>query len=105
MAFDLIVGVGGKTGGAHEVVACIDYHELPALLCLVKRIDSFFLQRISNLFEDQVFSPEEVEQALSHLLPLLVEPGGAGEQALLHKLIAALAYAKHKRLSLIGMAD
>ena len=105
MAFDLLVGKGSKVKDSPDIVGSIDFHELPAVSRLLKRIDSFFLHRVSNLFEDQAFSTEEVDQALTHLLPLLKEKLQADEQALLYKLVSALAYAKAKQQSLFGVAD
>lgn len=105
MAFDLMVGKSSKVKDSPEIVGSFDFHELPAATRLLKRVDSFFLHRVSNLFDDQVFSLKEVDQALDHLLPLLKEKLHADEQALLHKLISVLAYAKAKQQSLFGVAD
>lgn len=105
MAYDLVVGRSNKVKDSPVVVGSLDFYELPAISRLLKRVDSFFLHRVSNLFDDQAFSPDEVEQALSHLLPLLVQPCQPDEQALLHKLISVLAYAKHQQQSLYGVAD
>lgn len=105
MAFDLMVGKPSKTKDMSETVGCIDFNELPALSGLLERTDSFFLHRVSNLFADQTFSEEEVTQALTHLLPLLIQSLKADERALLHKLIAVLSYAQEKGLYLYGVAD
>ncbi|MBL8509478.1 hypothetical protein [Chitinimonas sp. JJ19] len=106
MAFDLVVGTSNKPKGASVIVGGIEFNELPAISRLLSRVDSFFLHRISNLFEDQSFSPEEVDQALTHLLPLLalgqLHPD---ERSMLHKLIAALSYARWKQQPLNGIAD
>jgi hypothetical protein len=105
MAFDLVVGKSSKVKDSPVIVGSIDFQDLPAISRLLKRVDSFFLNRVSNLFEDQAFSTEEVDQALAHLLPLLTSPLQPDEQALLHKFISVLAYARDKQQSLYGVAD
>jgi hypothetical protein len=72
MVFDLVVGTSIKIKDSSVIVGGIEFNELSAISRLILRVDSFFLHRISNLFEDQSFSLEEVDQALEHLLPLLV---------------------------------
>ena len=105
MAFDLMVGTGWRAKDQPSIVGAIEFDELPQISRLLKRVDSFFLHRISNLFEDQQFSVAEVEQALGHLLPLLTQTMPDGERAMLHKLIAVLAFAQRRQQSLFGLAD
>lgn len=105
MAFDLMVGKSNKVKDSPDVVGGIDFDDLPAISRLLQRVDSFFLHRVSNIFEDQAFSVEEIEQALNHLLPLLTQQCKQDEQAMLHKLISVLTYAKSKQQSLYGVAD
>ena len=105
MAYDLVVGTSSKVKDAPEIVGKIEFNELPAISRLLQRADLFLLNRISNLFEDQAFSLEEIHQALSQLLPLLVLELHADERAMLHKLIATLSYAEWKQLGLYGVAD
>jgi len=106
MAFDLVVGTSAKRKVASAFVGSIEFNELPAISRLLLRVDSFFLHRISNLFEDQSFSPEEVDQALTHLLPLLpLAQLHPDERSMLHKLVAALSYARWKQQPLHGVAD
>ena len=105
MAFDLMVGKSSKVKDSPDIVGSIDFDDLPAISRLLQRVDSFFLHRVSNLFNDQAFSTEEIEQALRHLLPLLTKQCKPDEQAILHKLISVLAYAKSKQQSLYGVAD
>jgi hypothetical protein len=105
MAYDLAVGTGRKVRDSPDFVGAIEFNELAALSRLLKHGDSFFLERISNLFEDQSFSLGEVEQALAHLLPLLCVSLHPDERALLHKLIAVLSFASWKQEGLHGIAD
>ncbi|GLR11595.1 hypothetical protein GCM10007907_03850 [Chitinimonas prasina] len=106
MAFDLVVGTSSKYKGASAFVGSIEFNELPAISRLIARVDSFFLHRISIFFVDQSFSPEEVDQALTHLLPLLTSGQlHPDERSMLHKLVAALSYARWKQQPLHGIAD
>ena len=105
MAFDLMVGTGWRVKDQPSMVGTIEFDELPHLSRLLKRQDCFFLHRISNLFEDQQFSVAEIAQALDQLLPLLTRPMPEAERAMLHKLIAVLAFAQSRRQPLFGVAD
>ena len=105
MAFDLMVGTGFRVKDRPSIIGAIEFDELPQISRLIKRVDSFFLHRISNLFDDQQFSVDEVAQALSHLLPLLTEAMPDAERAMLHKLIAVLAFAQQRNQTLFGVAD
>ena len=105
MAFDLMVGTGFRVKDHPSIVGAIEFDELPEFSRLLKRSDSFFLHRISNLFNDQQFSLAEVDQALGDLLPLLTQAMPDAERALLHKLIAVLAFAQRQQLPLFGVAD
>lgn len=106
MAFDLVVGISNKIKGSPVIVGGIEFNELPAISRLILRVDSFFLHRISNIFEDQSFSLDEIDQALAHLLPLLpVMQLLPDERGMLNKLVATLSYAKWKKHSLHGVAD
>lgn len=105
MAFDLMVGTGFRVKDRPSIIGAIEFDELPEISRLLKRVDSFFLHRISNLFEDQQFSVDEVAQALAQLLPLLTEAMPDAERAMLHKLIAVLAFAQQRQQTLFGVAD
>ena len=105
MPFDFLAGNGPQIRNPAHHVGSIDHHELPAILRLLAQADSFFLHRIFSLYEDQTFSTQEVEQALSHLVPLLARPLESDDRTLLHKLIAVLAYAQVTQQSLHGVAD
>ena len=105
MAFDLMVGTGWRAKDQPSIVGAIEFDELWQISALLKRVDSFFLHRISNLFDDQQFSVDEVVQALSHLLPLLTEAMPDAVRAMLHKLIAVLAFAQQRNQTLFGVAD
>lgn len=105
MAYDLVVGRGGKVKDAPDIVGGIEFAELPAISRLLERIDSSLLQRISNLFEDQAFSVAEIEQALPQFLPMLTVDLHPDERAFLQKLISVLTYAKWKQQGLYGIAD
>ena len=69
------------------VIGSIDYSECVEICALLKYKDSCFLSRISDLFQDQSFSVEELIQAQSYLLALLPIELSSKERALLHKLI------------------
>lgn len=105
MAFDFMAGNGTPIRNPAHHVGSIDHHELPAILRLLAHADSFFLHRIFGLYEDQAFSQQEVEQALSHLVPLLARPLESDDRTLLHKLIAVLAYAQVTQQPLYGVPD
>ncbi|MDR2299462.1 MAG: hypothetical protein LBE30_14115 [Comamonas sp.] len=105
MAFDLMVGTGWRVKDQPSMVGTIEFDELPQLSRLLKHHDCFFLHRIANLFEDQQFSLAEVAQALEQLLPLLTQPMPNAERAMLHKLIAVLAFAQSRQQPLFGVAD
>ena len=105
MPFDFVADNGPQIRNPAHHVGSIDHHELPAILRLLAHADSFFLHRIFGLYEDQTFSTQEVEQALSHLVPLLARPLESDDRTLLHKLIAVLAYAQVTQQSLHGVAD
>ena len=105
MAFDLMVGTGFRVKDRPSIIGAIEFDELPQISRLIKRVDSFFLHRISNLFEDQQFSVDEVAQALAQLLPLLTEAMPDAERTMLHKLIAVLAFAQQRNQTLFGVAD
>ena len=105
MAFDLMVGTGFRVKDRPSIVGAIEFDELPEISRLLKRVDSFFLHRVSNVFDDQQFSVDEVAQALAQLLPLLTEAMPDSERAMLHKLIAVLAFAQQRQQTLFGVAD
>ncbi|MEX8192416.1 hypothetical protein [Comamonas guangdongensis] len=105
MAFDFVIGTAYRVKDRPSIVGSIEFDELPQLERLGQRIDSFFLQRIANLFADQQFSVAEVAQALDHLLPLLSQTMPDAERAMLHKLIAVLAFAQSRQQTLFGVAD
>lgn len=106
MAFDLVVGMSNKIKGSSVIVGSIEFNELPSISRLILRVDSFFLHRISNIFEDQSFSLDEIDQALGQLLPLLpMKQLHPDERGMLNKLVATLSYAKWKQHSLFGVAD
>lgn len=105
MAFDLMVGTGFRVKDRPSIIGAIEFDELPEISRLLKRVDSFFLHRISNVFDDQQFSVDEVAQALAQLLPLLTEAMPEAERAMLHKLITVLAFAQQRQQTLFGVAD
>ncbi|APF86038.1 MULTISPECIES: hypothetical protein [Ralstonia solanacearum species complex] len=105
MSYDLVIGIGNKVKNNPVVIGKIEYDELPMVSSLVKRQDSFFLTRISNLFEDESFSVDELREAQSHLFELMLTDLKPQERQLLHKLIAVVAYALSLQLPLHGVAD
>ncbi|MFZ6777751.1 hypothetical protein ACO0LD_13045 [Undibacterium sp. Ji83W] len=105
MAYDLMVGKSNKVKDCPDIVGAIEFDELPAISRLLKRTDASFLHRVSNLFEDQAFSLDEIEQALTCLLPLLISDLKTDERALLQKLISILTYAKWKQSCIYCVAD
>ena len=70
MSYDLVIGIGNKVKNNPVVIGKIEYDELPMVSSLVKRQDSFFLTRISNLFEDESFSVDELREGLGNLREL-----------------------------------
>lgn len=105
MAYDIFVGPENRDAGKRDYVGSVDFHELPAFSRLVKRGDLEFVERMSNLFEDQTFTPEAIEHALDTLLPLMCATLQPDERHLLHKLIAMLSFASRRRRGLYGIAD
>jgi hypothetical protein len=105
MAYDLVVGKSPKARDAPAIVGEISFDELPHLASLIQHKRCNFLQRISNIFEDQCFSLAEVEAArreLHELLPMRLKPG---ERAVLHKLLSVLSFASARQQDLFGVAD
>jgi hypothetical protein len=105
MAYEFLVGTSRKSSSSYRWVASLEFDELPAVSRLMKRIESTFLQRVSNLFDDQVFSVDEVRDALAELLPLMENELHTEERILLHKILAVLGYANWKQQCLFGAAD
>lgn len=105
MAYDLMVGKGIRAKEAPIIVASIEFDELPIICALLKKQDHFFLNRMTNLFEDQSFSVEELQQAKTHLLALLPLSLECSQKALLHKFISVVCYAVDKDQPLFGVAD
>jgi len=81
----------------------IEYDEEPTLRSLVKRQDSFFLNRITNLFEDQSTSLEELREAQAHSFELMLSDLMPQERQLLYKFLAVVAYILSRQLH--GVAD
>jgi hypothetical protein len=105
MSYDFCVGVSRFIKDNPIMIGAIEMNEYPELCALEKRKNSFFLNRIMNLFQDQSFSVNELTQAQVHLLELLPMALTHKEQLLLHKLIAIVAYALHAQQELHGVAD
>ncbi|NHZ88289.1 hypothetical protein F2P45_04500 [Massilia sp. CCM 8733] len=105
MAYDFVVGWRSKRPGSSEHVGAIDYRDMTALAALMLRSDSFFLGRLTDIYQDQSFSNGEVRQALTQLLPLMCEQLSPDERALLDKLIAVLCFAGQKEDGLHALAD
>ena len=105
MAYDFVVDIGNPIRPDPIVIGSIDHGEFLEISALLSRKDSFFLNRISDLFQDQSFSVEELIQAQSHLLALLPIELGIKERILLHELIAVVTYALSVQRSLSGVSD
>ena len=105
MSYDFVVDFSNKVKQDPVVISSIDYSECVEICALLKYKDSFFLSRISDLFQDQSFSVEELIQAQSYLLALLPIELSLKERALLHKLIAVVTYALNVQQPLHGVAD
>jgi hypothetical protein len=60
---------------------------------------------MTNLFEDQHFTVEQLQQAQTQLLQLLLFELKETERLLLHKLIAVVCFAIDKNEQLFGLAD
>ena len=105
MAYDLMVGKSNQLKDKPEIVGEIDFDELATLGKLQKRIENSFLRRMSNLFEDQSFSVEDLVQAQGQLLELLKMELSNEEKNLLHKLLSVISFAKNRSLPLHGVAD
>lgn len=105
MAYDFVVGKSDKVKDSPDVVGKVEFNELTEIVRLMKRVDSRFLHGISNLFDDAIFTPDEVNQAICELHPLLLEKLGQAERTMLHKLLAVLSYASSKKQNLFGVAD
>ena len=85
MSYDSVVDFSNKVKQDPVVIGSIDYSECVEICALLKYEDSFFLSRISDLFQDQLFSVEELIQAQSYLLALLPIELSSKEHALLHR--------------------
>lgn len=102
MAYDLIAGNHPKAG---QKVAEIAYEELPLLSALTGKANASFLLRISDVYKDASFGPQDLQMAWQSLLaldPMRLEPK---ERQFLYKLIAAVSYAMGRGTSLYGVAD
>ena len=105
MSYDFVVDFGNKAKQDPIVIGSLDYSECVEIGALLKYKDSFFLNRMSDLFQNHSFSVEELTQAQSHLLALLPMELGPRERTLLHKLIAVVTYALSVQQSLHGVGD
>ena len=105
MAYDLVVGKSAKIKDAPHIVGSIEFSELVTINKLRKYVDSYFLDKMSNLFEDASFSVAEVKQAIIKINPLMSLDLNADEKIMLHKLLAVLGYAHQLQLPLFGVAD
>lgn len=105
MAYEFLVGTSRKKREAFHWVGNLEFDELKEISRLLKKTDSTFLHRVSNIFDDQTFSIAEVRTGLEELLPLLEYDLLVEERHLLHKLLAVLAYADWKQLILFGAAE
>jgi hypothetical protein len=105
MTYDLVIGKSNKLKDKPLIVGGIEFSEYETICSLAKRIDSFFINRISNLFDDQSFAVDELENAISQLYPLLQSDLKDKELILLHKLIAIVSYAIYSNQPLHGVAD
>ncbi|MDQ1832017.1 hypothetical protein [Massilia scottii] len=105
MAYDLYVGPANWRDGPRDHVGSVEVDELPAFSRLIKRGDVDFVERLSNLFDDQAFDLGEIERALDALLPLLHASLHPDERTLLHKLIAMLSFASRRQQGLHGICD
>ncbi len=105
MAYDLLVRPNGISEIKPEFVAQFEFKEVASICRLLKRVDSDFLHRIAGYYEDHVFDLAAIDTALSQLFPLITLKLQADEEAMLHKLLAALSFAKWRGLDLHGLAD
>ena len=105
MAYDLMTGNGIHVKDNPTIIAGIEFDEYPAICSLLKKVDSHFLNLISNLFEDQKFGREQLITAQKQLLDMMPMELKTDELNLLYKLISVVSYALVKEETLFGVAD
>ena len=105
MAYDLMTGSGIRVKDNPTIIAGIEFDEYPVICSLLKKTDSQFLNLISNLFEDQKFSREQLLTAHKQLLEMMPMELEAKERNLLYKLVSVVSYALVKEEALFGVAD
>lgn len=105
MAYDLVVGKSNQIKDRPLVVGKIEFEEYPTLSRLLKKRDTSFLRRLTNLFQDQSFGLQELQQAQIHLFELILTKLEDDERAFIYKMLAILSFALHQEQSLHGVAD
>ena len=105
VSYDLWIGTSNKAKDDGAFIGALEFNEYPAICALAEKKDSFFLNRMTNFFEDQTFSVDELRQAQTHLFELLTAKLKPEEQQLLYKLIAFVAYVIANGRSLDAVAD
>ncbi len=105
LAYDLVIGKSSLAKDNPTVVAGIEFSEYPTICALAEKTGSSFLASISNIFQDQSFQLNDLEQAREQLFAMLHHELDSLQKALVFKMIATVCFALHEKKPLFGVAD
>ncbi|MFT6181435.1 MAG: hypothetical protein ACJAQT_004106 [Akkermansiaceae bacterium] len=105
MAFDLVIGKSDKVKDDPVIFGSIEHDDYIAITRLDKKHPNWFLNRMSNVFDDQRFGADELAQAAEILDELILKTRESEDCRVLLKLSAAVSMAIRKGFPLFGVAD
>lgn len=105
MGYDLAIVKGKFIKDNPIIFGAINEEQYESIWRLAKHHPNWFLERISDVFEDQRFGTEELEQAAGLIDDLILEVTTKPELQLLYKLSAAISMALRMNETLFGIAD
>jgi hypothetical protein len=105
MAFDLVIGKSALVRDKPVIFGSIHHDDYISIVRLDKEHPNWFLNRMSNIFDDQHFESEELTQAAAILDELILKTRGGKDSQVLHKLSAAVSMALRRGHPLLGVAD
>ena len=93
MAYDLVVGKSPLHKAQPTIVGALSFEDAHALAALHKQHPAWVLSDFSNLYQDQEWRAERLQEGRARLLSLL--PGSLSERQrqVVEKLIAVMTYA------------
>ena len=105
MAFDLVIGKSALVRDNPVIFGSIEHEDHVSITRLDKEHPNWFLNRMSNIFDDQRFGADELTQAAAILDDLILKTRGSKDSHILHKLSAAVSMALRRHQHLFGIAD